>query len=80
MVLTGVELLHRMGPPYCWKDAGTPYAEFESHYRHNRRPQDLCDMLQQMHLGMDSHHVWYEKQRVKRHKKAAIKVSSNHQG
>lgn len=69
MVLTGIELLHRMGPPSCWKEAGQPYENYETEYWQHRKPQELCDMLQRMHLGMDSYHVWYEKQRLAKSKK-----------
>lgn len=66
MVLTGVELLHRMGPPSCWEEAGTPYKEFVDRYWQHRKPQELCDMLQQMHLGMEPHYAWYDRQRRKK--------------
>jgi len=71
MVLTGVELLHRMGPPSCWEEAGAPYSQFKEHYWRHRNPQDLCDMLQQMHLGMESYHTWYEQQRQRRQARRA---------
>ena len=64
MVLMGVELLNRMGPPHCWTDAGEPYAKFERQYWQYRKPQDLCELLQRMHLGMEPYHVWYEKNRL----------------
>jgi len=66
MVLTGIELLHRMGPPSCWEEAGSPYKEFVENYWQHRKPQELCDMLQQMHLGMEPHYAWYDRQRRKK--------------
>ena len=53
MVLTAVELMARMGPPFCWKDAGGRFEQFGKHYRGHRELIDLCDATQQLHLGME---------------------------
>lgn len=66
MVLTGVELLNRMGPPSCWKDAGMPYAKFADAYHYRRNIQELCNSLQEMHLGIESYRVWYERELQKK--------------
>lgn len=71
MVLTGVELLHRMGPSSCWEKAGAPYSQYKDHYWRHRNSQDLCDMLQQMHLGLESYHTWYEQQWQRKHTRRA---------
>ena len=54
MVLTAHELMGRMGPPFCWKDAGGKMAQFAEHYRGHDDLLELCDATQQLHLGMES--------------------------
>jgi len=54
MVLTAHELLARMGPPFCWKDAGGKMAQFAQDYRGRNDLLELCDATQQLHLGMES--------------------------
>ncbi len=54
MVLTAHELMSRMGPPFCWQDAGGAMAQFAEHYRGVGDLLELCDATQQFHLGMES--------------------------
>lgn len=68
LILTGIELFSDVGPPYCWKDKGKPYDDFANQYRGDGI-QELCDITQQMHLGIESYWTWYEQQRQKRMKK-----------
>lgn len=57
LVLTGTELLHYSGPPYCWDD--------DTKNRFDRRRPgliNLCDMTQQLYLNLPSwHDEWREK-------------------
>lgn len=66
LILTGIELFSDFGPPDCWKDKGEPYSKFAESYRGYNGIQELCDVTQQMHLGMESYWEWIEKQRNKR--------------
>jgi hypothetical protein len=43
MVLTGHELMARMGPPLCWKDAGGEMAQFAENYHYDGDLVRLCD-------------------------------------
>jgi len=55
MVLTGIELLSRVPPPYCWEDAGEPHAVYAKHFQGYQSISALCDISQQMHLGLESY-------------------------
>lgn len=66
LILTSIELFSFLGPPYCWKDRGDPYSRFANTYRGYDGIQELCDVTQQMHLGIESYREWYEQRRRKR--------------
>lgn len=56
LVLTGRELLNWQGPPDCWD--GLPIRQ---HVDHVRGLLHLCDLTQQVHLGLPSWEtVWHE--------------------
>jgi hypothetical protein len=66
LVLTGIELFNDMEPPYCWKEKGQPYERFANHWQVLEGIQNLSNVTQQMHLGMESYHQWYEQRMQKR--------------
>lgn len=57
LILTKVELTHDQRPPYCWKEAGGRFADFAKN-KHMGSIFELCDLTQQLHLGMDSYGSW----------------------
>jgi hypothetical protein len=78
MVLTKHEIFHWMGrPPNCWKELGQ-----DKKFDHVHRDlYEIANATQQIHLGMDSwHDYWnsyFNKKRQRRQKKAALAPSSN---
>lgn len=66
LILTGIEMFGDFGAPECWKDKGEPYSKFAKSYRGYNGIQELCNVTQQMHLGMESYWQWYEQERNKR--------------
>jgi len=74
VVLTGIELQSLSGPPGCWEDAGPPYDKFGRSYMGARgRLEELADITQQLHLGIESYWEWLE---AKRRKKAQRKTTT----
>lgn len=66
VVLTGSELFGLDGPPDCWKSAGGRFDRFGNT---DHRLQELSDVTQQLHLGMESYWGYMEKLRLKRVKR-----------
>lgn len=66
MVLTAIELLSQHDPPYCWERAGDPYRTLGASYGGFEGIQALCNVTQQMHLGMASYWDRFEENRDKR--------------
>lgn len=67
LILTGNELLSHHGPPYCWDDAT------QKRLNHLRGLINLCDVTQQLYLGLPSWETeWHEKWE-KRHQKRMAK-------
>jgi hypothetical protein len=74
LVLTKTELLSTARPPYCYKDAGSRFAKFKDFNVAPTAGDDglvgLCDLTQQVHLGMEP--MWktfdkeFEKRRARR--------------
>src|ERR1041385_2613591 len=55
MILTGTELLHWQGPPYCWDES------VRKKFNHLRGVIGLCDATQQLYLGLRSWQTeWHE--------------------
>jgi hypothetical protein len=69
MVLTGLELFSRERLPYCWKAAAPPYNNFWNAPLSPDFIQSVCDITQQIHLGMEPHTKWFEKWRTTREAK-----------
>ncbi|MDP2667971.1 MAG: hypothetical protein Q8O65_04585, partial [Nitrosopumilaceae archaeon] len=72
LILTATELLSDWGPPECWKDAGDFYKPFADKYKHFwRELVPLCDITQQMYLGMKPWNEWLDERRdkIKKNKK-----------
>lgn len=69
LVLAGIELFDHFEPPSCWKDKGKPYSHFADNHHIYNNIQELCNVTQQMHLGIESYWDWYEQRRQKRLKK-----------
>jgi len=63
LILTGIELFNFFEPPTCWKDKGLPYEKFANEWNILNGIQNLCDVTQQMHLGIESYWDWYEQKR-----------------
>jgi hypothetical protein len=66
LVLTGIELFSDLGPPRCWREAGAPYDRFAKVYMGHEGIDRLCDVTQQLHLGMESYSSWLERELEKR--------------
>ncbi len=60
LVLTGIELFSDFRPPTCWKDKGKPYNQFANNRHIYNNIQELCNVTQQMYLGMESYWDWYK--------------------
>ena len=73
LILTGIELFNDFDPPSCWKDKGAPYNTFADNWHVRDGIQELCNVTQQMHLGIESYWDWYEQKRQKRMKKKEAK-------
>ncbi len=75
LILTATELLSDWGAPECWKDAGDFYKPFAERYRHSwRELLPLCDITQQMYLGLNAWHEWLDekRQKAKRNRKITV--------
>lgn len=71
LVLTGTEILAPMtGPPLCWRDKGTRFDELSERYHQycgmHGITTALCDITQQLHLGIESYWEWLDAERTKR--------------
>jgi hypothetical protein len=56
LILTGTELLHRSGPPYCWEES------LQKKFGRVHGLLDVCNATQQIYLGLRSwHEEWREK-------------------
>ncbi len=53
IVLTGHELMARMGPPYCWEDLGDRVPEDAKHLDVHGGLPALAAVTQHLHLGID---------------------------
>jgi hypothetical protein len=68
MILTGNELLHDFGPPYCWEDSN------KKNLSRARGLLSVCDTTQQIYLNLRSWQAeWHEKWEKKRQKRMAKK-------
>jgi len=73
LVLTGTELFSALGPPDCWEEAGGRFAKLAQRYRRFRSMMDVCDVTQQLHLGMESHGEWLDRYLDKRYSRGGAK-------
>ncbi len=65
LVLTRNELMSSsFAPPRSWQDATGPIGDFVRRHRFVRGINDLCDLTQQLYLGMPPWHEWFD-QRLK---------------
>lgn len=68
MILTGNELLHDFGPPYCWEDS------IKKKFNYVTGLLSVCDATQQIYLDLPSWHTeWHEKWEKKRQRRLAKK-------
>jgi hypothetical protein len=66
LILTKHELMHLVGPPYCWESLGV-----KDKFQHIHGLLDICNATQQIHLGLPPwEHDWQE-QWNKKHKAAS---------
>ena len=71
IILTGEELLHSIGPPNCWDKREKHYPGIKQSFNFHdfeNKLRKLCDITQQLHLGMPTHYDWlsdYYKSRKK---------------
>lgn len=73
LILTATELLADLGPPTCWRDPShKPFAE--QYQRSWRELIPLCDVTQQMYLGLKPWSQWLDErlQRTRKIKAVAI--------
>jgi hypothetical protein len=54
LMLTATELFSEGGPPDCWMEAGGRFARFGSAHYVTNEFNELCDVTQQLHLGIPS--------------------------
>jgi hypothetical protein len=55
LILTATELFSEHGAPDCWKVAGGRFASFGSAHYVESEFNELCDVTQQLHLGVPSY-------------------------
>lgn len=77
MVLTGIELFSREKIPYCWKEAGPPYDKFAERHLVSEPIESICDITQQVHLGMEPFHEWREKRRKTKWERMQKKIKGS---
>ena len=54
LLLTGTELFATFGPPICWKDKAGKAQQFANTQGYPHTLLDLCNVSQQIYLGLDS--------------------------
>jgi hypothetical protein len=75
LVLTGTELLHWTGPPYCWE------APVRDKFQHTSGLLGLCDATQQIYLKLPPWQAeWHKKWEEKRLRRAEKIASQAKQG
>lgn len=64
LILTATELLTDFGPPQCWSHAGDTYKPFADQYRRSLGEIiSLCDITEQIYLGLKPWHEWLRERR-----------------
>ena len=76
LILTGIELFGDSAPS-CWKEKGEPYNAFADKWKAYDEIQGLCDITQQMHLGIESYWTWYEQKRQKKKQRLKGKIKES---
>jgi len=66
LILTGTELYSDQGPPDCWENQPGKHAAFARYHRVQADLLELCDVTQQLYLGMKSRHQWLDERRQER--------------
>ena len=70
LILTGNELLHDLGPPYCWEDS------IKRKYDHLAGLLGVCDATQQIYLNLPSWQTeWHERWEKRRQRRMTKKQS-----
>ena len=62
LILTGTELFSDLGPPICWQKKGGIYAEAAKNFRARYDSFSLCDITQQLYLGIKPWGEWIREQ------------------
>ena len=76
LILTGTELFSNSRPPYSWKEAGDIHAHFSQKYKYMRNLLELCDVTQQLYLGMKPWYEWLEERReIRRRKRNKVDIN-----
>ncbi|MBI4608566.1 MAG: hypothetical protein HY726_06145 [Candidatus Rokubacteria bacterium] len=69
VILTGTELFSNVAPPYCWQKASGSHRRFAEEIRTHDLLK-LCDVTQQLYLGLPPWHQWrlerLERRRIRR--------------
>jgi hypothetical protein len=60
LVLTARELMSFQEPPKCWEDVTGPVGDFARKHQFVRGILDVCDLTQQLYLGLPPRHEWLE--------------------
>lgn len=58
LILTGTELFSDSPPPYCWERKGGRYSTFANQFKTYEDIIQICDISQQIYLGMKPWHEW----------------------
>lgn len=61
LILTSEELLTSDPPPDCWQKRSKQFPNLSTHYENSQfgsKLITLCDVTQQLHLGMEPYHHW----------------------
>jgi hypothetical protein len=75
LLLTATELLSDWGPPECWKAAGEFYKPFADKYQHFWMELiPLCDITQQMYLGLKPWNQWLNERQDKIRKARKVSI------
>jgi len=77
LILTGTELFSNWPPSYSWKDKKGIYEKFSKDQRIYSDLEELCNITQQIYLGLDSLHEFWQKKWDKRKTSKLVKETSS---
>jgi len=76
MILTKTELFSEHGLTYAWKDKGGKHAPFGDRHFYSNELLGICDVTQQIYLGMKPWGVWINEKFEQRRNKRKLKSNT----